>query len=116
MCFIAPATAQRRVYTAVETMPGFPGGEEALANYLTSNLRLSQDSLKDAELHSVFLSFIVEKNGSITGVKPVNPRNTYIERVAIHLVEKMPAWEPARHKGKKVAVHMTIPIRICFQE
>ena len=115
-CFVLPATAQRKVYTLAETMPVFPGGEEAMAKHLNQNLRFSEDSLKDAELHSVLLSFVIEKDGTITRVTPVNPRNTYIERVAMNVVKKMPAWKPGRHHGKNVAVQMTIPIRICFSE
>jgi TonB family protein len=91
--------------------PSFPGGEQALMNYLATNLKYTEQARKDHARGIAVLSFVVEEDGSITGVNTVRPIHPDLDREAIRVVSGMPAWTPGEAEGKPVRVRFTLPIR-----
>ena len=94
----------------VETMPKFPGGEEAMQQFLMNNLKYPQ-TVKDKGIEGiVFVSFIVEKGGKISGAKVLRAVENSLDAEALRVVNAMPKWTPGKQKGKTVRVQFNLPI------
>jgi protein TonB len=90
-----------------ERAPTFPGGEKQLMQYLKKNQR----SLSNSEMHGrVILSFIIEKDGSVTEAKVVKTLSDDADAEALRLIKKMPKWNPGIQNNNPVRVMYSIPI------
>lgn len=95
-----------------EAWPSFPGGEEALINYLKKNIKYPAAALKGKVSGTIFVQFTVSKDGVIREVHPLGPYKGYgMEAEAIRVICNMPKWKPARIGSKPVDVLFNIPIR-----
>ena len=91
------------------TMPKYPGGTEKMFEFIADNLRWPDD---DACIQGrVVVSFIVEKDGSLTDVKVIKSVDPAFDKEAIRVVKSMPKWEPGMWRGKPARVHYCIPIK-----
>lgn len=103
------------VFQTVEVMPEFPGGRQALFEFIGNNVKYPKmDKDNGTEGESVVM-FIIEKDGSVSGVQ-IYPGlegrgTTAMHKEAIRVIESMPRWTPGIQKGKKVRVKFTLPIR-----
>ncbi|MBR3520437.1 MAG: energy transducer TonB [Paludibacteraceae bacterium] len=88
----------------------FPGGNEGLSNYLRTNVTYPESALKNNETGKVFVSFVVEKDGSIGDVKVEKGVSADLDNVAMKVVREMPKWTPAMKDGKEVRTSLTLPI------
>lgn len=98
------------VYTVVEEQPQFPGGEIALMEYVSSNLRYPESCVKDSIQGRVTLSFVIDKDGTVTDVEEMRSPNADLTKEAIRLVSSMPKWIPGKQHGEAVRVKYVIPI------
>lgn len=113
--FLPPAD-NNEVFTFVEQPPQFPGGEEALARYLTKNLHYPEEAQKAKAGGTTFVQFIVDADGNIRDVKTVGAKKGYgLEDEAIRVVKAMPKWEPGVQNERQVAVQFNLPIRFSLQ-
>ena len=101
---------EEEIFTVVETQPQFPGGEDSLYNFIYSNLRYPQVAKDNAIEGRVFLTFVVEKDGSITNVKIIRDIGGGCGHEAKRVVEMMPKWIPGKQNGKPVKVQFNLPI------
>ncbi len=101
-----------KVYTEVDVMPEFPGGQQALYKYLGNNLRVKVEGTEEALQGRVFVNFIIEKDGSISNVKVVKGADgcEACNKEAVRVVSSMPKWSPGKHHYNPVRVSFTIPI------
>jgi Ca-activated chloride channel family protein len=99
------------VFTVVETMPEFPGGTDSLLNFLRENLQYPENARKSSIEGSVFVSFTVGKDGSISDVKVVRGIGGGCDEEAVRVVRMMPKWKPAEQRGKPVSSQFTLPIK-----
>ena len=91
------------------TMPKYPGGTEKMFEFIAYNLRWPDD---DACIQGrVVVSFIVEKDGSLTDVKVEKSLDPSFDKEAIRVVKSMPKWEPGMWRGKPARVKYCIPIK-----
>ena len=91
--------------------PSFPGGDSALVVFIRSNIQYP-DTAKQYHMEGVvYASFIVEKNGGLSGFKIIRGIGWGCDEEAIRVLKLMPNWEPATRKGKPVRVQMNIPVR-----
>ena len=98
------------VYMVVEESPEFPGGTNALMGYLRDNMVIP-DSCRENNIQGrVLVTFIVEKDGSITKPVVVKNVNHLLDAEALRLVSAMPKWKPGRQNGHAQRVKFTIPI------
>lgn len=98
--------------TFVEYMPEYPGGEPALAKYLNKNVRYPHLAQESDIQGTVFIQFVVNRDGSITDVKTVGAaKGGGLEEEAMRVVRNMPKWKPGRQNGQNVAVFFNLPIR-----
>jgi TonB family protein len=99
------------VFAIAEEMAQFNGGDKALQNYLKTNLIYPEDAKNAKKKGSVYVSFIVEKDGSLSAISIVKSLDKSCDAEAIRLVKNMPAWIPATSRGKSVRVKLIQPIR-----
>ena len=98
------------VYQMVEEMPQFPGGENALMSHVSKNLVYPEEA-KEKEIQGrVFVSFVIEKDGSVSNVKVLRGIGGGCDEEAVRAVSSMPKWKPGKMKGKPVRVNYQIPI------
>jgi protein TonB len=88
----------------------FPGGAAALNKFIVSNIQYPETSIDMEEQGKVYLSFVVEPDGSITGVKVERGVSRDLDREAKRVVRAMPKWEPGEAGGKKVRTRCRLPI------
>jgi Ca-activated chloride channel family protein len=103
-----------RVFTTVESMPSFPGGEDSLKAFLQKNLVYPASSKSKGISGTVYLTFTVEKDGSISDMKVMRGVNDEFDAEAIRVLGMMPKWIPGRQNGKSVNVQMTLPIKFAL--
>ena len=98
------------VFQIVEQMPQFPGGEKAMMKYVSENIKYPQEA-RDKDIDGrVFVSFVVEKDGSIGEVKVMRGIGGGCDEEAARVISAMPKWEPGKQKGKPVRVSYMMPI------
>ncbi|MET3881060.1 TonB family protein [Chitinophaga sp. OAE865] len=103
--------------TIVEIMPEFPGGEAALAKYLGNNIRYPHIAQENGIQGTVFIQFVVNRDGSISQVKTVGAaKGGGLEEEAIRVVGKMPKWKPGIQNGQYVAVYFNLPVRFSLND
>ena len=99
------------VFMVVEKMPEFPGGQQALFNYLSEHVKYPKDAQEQAIEGRVICQFIVEKDGSIGNITVVRTSgNESLDNEAIRVIQSMPKWKPGLQRGKPVRVKYTLPI------
>ncbi len=99
------------IFTVVEDQPQFPGGEEARQKFLEDNLRYPQMAREAGIQGTVFVTFVVETDGSVTDVQILRGIGGGCDQEAVRVVEMMPRWEPGRQRGQAVRVQFNMPIR-----
>ncbi|MCF0056722.1 TonB family protein [Dyadobacter sp. CY356] len=94
-----------------EQKPQFPGGEEALAKYIQSNIRYPEEAIGVSAGGIALVSFTINSNGDVRKPKLVKEIGLGIDDEALRLVLNMPRWEPARQNGRAVSMEYTLSIR-----
>ena len=98
------------VYDVVEELPQFPGGMEELMKYLATKVKYPKSAQTEGIEGRVLVSFVVEKDGSITHSKVVNSASPELDAEALRVVKSMPRWTPGKEKGEVVRVKFNVPI------
>ena len=99
-----------KVFDVVEEMPSFPGGNAALMSYLNSNTKYPVVAQENGVQGRVIVSFVVERDGSISDVKVARSVDPSLDREAQRVVKSMPRWTPGKQNGQTVRVKYTVPV------
>ena len=110
-----PSTQGIKVYETVEQMPEFPGGMEALINFLQENVKYPENAVKNDIEGRVLVQFIVDKTGQVCDAEVVRSVSEELDAEALRVVKSMPNFIPGRQDGKPVAVWFTLPITFKLQ-
>ena len=94
----------------VEDMPEYPRGMEAMMKFVAENLKYPEQMQKDKVEGRVLLSFVVEKDGSVTNIEEVQSPHPVLTEEAIRVVKLMPKWKPGKQDGKEFRVQFNLPI------
>ena len=94
----------------VEQQPSYPGGFQALLDFLRENTKYPEQAQKDSIEGRVVLSFVVETDGSITEPKVVRSVHPLLDEEALRVAKLMPKWEPGYQNGTPVRVKYNIPV------
>ncbi len=105
-----PALAEEP-FAAVEQMPEFPGGFESMAKFLSENLKYPAKARENNEYGTVFVSFVVLKEGQIIDATIAKGVSEALNAEALRVVQAMPKWNPGKQSGKEVPVRVSLPIR-----
>lgn len=103
------------VFTLVEVMPEFPGGETALNKFMKDNLHYPKKAMESGITGKVIVSFLVDENGNIRNVKVLKGIGGGCDEEAIRLIKMMPAWKPGKMGGKPVKVSMSLPVKFSLR-
>ena len=98
------------LFSVVEVMPQYPGGQIAMMKYIMENMKYPEQAMKKGIQGRVAVSFIVEKDGSISNVRPIHSVHTLLDKEAVRVVKSMPKWSPGKQHGKPVRVQLIVPI------
>ena len=99
-----------KIFDVVDKMPQFPGNDSQLFNFISSNLRYPQQSMRDGIQGRVMVQFVVDKDGNVRDAKVLRSVNYELDEEALRVIGLMPKWIPGEQKGVKVAVHYVIPV------
>ena len=108
-------SANDKVYEVCEQMPTFPGGDAALMKYLAENIKYPVSAQKAKEQGRVVVQFIVEKDGTVTGVKTVRSVTPALDAEAVRVIKAMPKWTPGKQGGQPVRVNYNVPVSFRLQ-
>ena len=103
-------TAPQDVFDVVEEMPQYPGGMQAMLSFLQENITYPKDAQEKKISGRVLVTFVVEKDGSISNVETVKSVFPSLDEEAVRIVKGMPNWKPGKQNGKVVRVKYTLPI------
>ncbi|WP_316795832.1 energy transducer TonB [Pedobacter agri] len=97
-------------FISIEKQPEFPGGIKAFYSFLNENIKYPKEAAKRQIQGRVFLSFIVEKDGSLTGIKVIRGLSFDINDEAVRVLSASPYWNPGIHFGVPVRVKYNINV------
>ncbi|MBQ6761079.1 MAG: energy transducer TonB [Prevotella sp.] len=103
------------VFDVVEQMPSFPGGYQALFDYLDKNIKYPAKAVKNKIQGRVIVQFIVDEKGNLSDIKVVKSVEPYLNAEAVRVVKSMPRWNPGMQNGKAVKVRYTLPVTFRLQ-
>lgn len=101
---------EAQIFTVVESMPGFPGGEAARIKYLNENIKYPQMARESGIQGRVFVTFVVEKDGKVTDVRVLRGIGGGCDEEAVRVIKNMPKWNAGKQRGKPVRVQFNMPI------
>lgn len=104
-----------QIFVVVESMPEFPGGNLALMRYLQENIKYPALAKEMGIKGRVFLSFVVEKDGSVTDVQVLRGIGGGCDEEAIRVIESMPRWKPGTQRNHPVRVQFNLPVKFTLQ-
>ena len=112
-----PLTEERaKIFGDVaEQMPSFPGGQSKLMEFLAENTRYPEECEETCVQGRVVVSFLVERDGSISHIKVVKSVDPLLDEEAVRVVSSMPKWIPGSQNGERVGVKYTIPVTFRLQ-
>ena len=97
-------------FMVVENMPEFPGGDAGIMKYIQKNVKYPPIAKEYNITGKVFVSFIVDKSGSVSDVKIARGVDKSLDAEALRVVKSLPKYKPGKQRGKAVRVMFTIPI------
>jgi len=106
---------ENKVFTAVEQMPQFPGGEAELMKYISKNLKYPPVAMENNIQGRVVVQFVVTKTGKIGEVKVVRGKDPDLDKEAVRVVKSLPDFIPGKMNGQTVNVWYTLPITFKLQ-
>ena len=106
---------EEEIFQVVENDPEFPGGAEALYKYLAQNIKYPQLARENNITGRVYVTFVVEKDGSVTGVRVLRDIGGGCGQEAIRVVKAMPKWTPGKQRGKNVRVQYNLPVNFSLR-
>ena len=110
-----PKEEETKVFDVVEQMPQFPGGQQALFEYLSKNIKYPVIAEENGVQGRVIVTFVVERDGSITDVKVVKSVDPSLDKEAQRVVKAMPHWIPGKQNGSAVRVKYRVPVTFRLQ-
>ena len=118
ICCLMTANAQKtvvsqtnqKVYDTVDQMPEYPGGMQAMIEFLQTSMKYPEDAAKQKVEGRVMVQFVVETDGSVSGVHVAKQVFPSLDAEAIRVVQAMPKWTPGKNGGQVVRVKYNLPI------
>lgn len=108
-------TSNDKVFEKVENMPEFPGGEQAMMDFVAKNVQYPKEAMEKEISGRVLVGFIVEKDGSISETEVVKGIGGGCDEEAVRVIKAMPKWKPGKEKGKPVRVSYMMPFTFKLQ-
>lgn len=107
-------TSDNPVYTVVETMPAFPGGDSALIKFLRQNIHYPELARESRIQGTVYVTFILEKDGKVSNVRILRGIGGGCDEETMRVIKLMPPWNPGKCGNNAVRVQMNMPVKFTF--
>lgn len=104
------STGGEEIFVVVENPPQFPGGPEAMMQFLGDNIRYPVEAHRKGIQGRVICNFVVMKDGSIDSVNVVRGVDPLLDAEAVRVLQSMPKWEPGTQRDQAVNVRFTLPV------
>lgn len=111
----AQSTPKSSEVSGDEVYPVFPGGNEGMIQFLTSELKYPETAKKNNVQGTVYVSFVVKENGKVTNAKIVKSVDPELDAEALRVINAMPDWTPGTKNGKATNFDMQLPLRFALQ-
>jgi TonB family protein len=113
----APEAGQgeKEVFVVVEEMPKFPGGMEAMMQWIGQQMKYPEQAKKDGIQGVVYVGYIVTRSGKVATVEVERSAHPLLDAEAVRVVGAMPDWTPGTQRGKAVDVRLVIPIKFSLK-
>ena len=107
---------EEEIFMIVESMPEFPGGQQALFKYLAENVKYPVIAQENGIQGRVICQFVVEKDGKVSDIQVVRSSGeASLDKEAQRVINSMPKWKPGKQRGKPVRVKYTLPVNFRLQ-
>lgn len=106
---------EAEIFQIVESMPEFPGGDVARMQFLHDNIKYPQIARESGIQGTVYVTFVVEKDGRVTDIRVLRGIGGGCDEEAIRVIKAMPRWAPGKQRGKPVRVQFNMPIKFTLQ-
>lgn len=103
------------IFLVVEEEPEFPGGMQALNEYLASNTKYPQIAKENGITGVVYVNFVIDSKGKVGKIKVARSVDPLLDAEAIRVVQSMPQWKPGKQSGRAVHVSFNLPVRFVLQ-
>jgi TonB family protein len=103
------------IFTVVEEMPEYPGGDEARVAFLSKNIQYPQLAKESGVQGTVYLTFVVDTKGNVTHVEVLRGIGSGCDEEAARVTRMMPRWKPGKQSGKPVQVQFNMPVKFSLQ-
>lgn len=102
------------IFTVVEDMPSYPGGQGAMMKFLAANIKYPAQAKENGIQGRVFINFVVEADGKVSNVKLLRGIGGGCDEEAMRVVSAMPNWIPGKQDGKGVRVSYNLPVKFAL--
>jgi protein TonB len=106
---------EMEIFTVVESMPTYPGGDAARMKFLQENIKYPQMARESGIQGTVYVTFVVEPDGSVSDVRVLRGIGGGCDEEAVRVIKAMPKWIPGKQRGKPVRVQFNMPIKFTLQ-
>jgi len=106
-----PKNDGKPIFTIVEEMPSFPGGEDELKKFLASNLIVPDDARKAGIQGTVYATFLVKEDGTVADAKIIRGLEASCDNEVLRVINLMPKWYPGKQNGRPVTVQFNMPVK-----
>ncbi|WP_340112431.1 energy transducer TonB [Maribellus mangrovi] len=110
----AQDTEKEKVYTEVDVMPEYPGGQDAFLKFISENVKYPENAKKNEIQGKVFVNFVVDETGAVTKVKVVRGVDPELDKEAVRVIKLLEKFTPGTKDGKAVKVKYTVPINFAL--
>jgi protein TonB len=104
-----------KIFTIVEEMPSFPGGENKLFEYLRNNIKYPPVARENGITGRVYVTFVVDRDGKIKDAKVIRGIGAGCDEEALRVVRTMPDWKVGKQNGRAVQVQYNLPINFTLK-
>ena len=111
-----PEPKKEEIFTAVEQMPQFPGGEAELMKYIANHIKYPPMAAENNIQGRVVVKFVVKKDGSVGEVQVLRGKDPDLDKEAVRVVRTLPNFIPGKMNGQAVSVWFTLPINFKLQQ
>ena len=109
------APREEALFITVEQQPEYPGGMAALGAFIQKNLKYPQQAIRSDMSGRVFVSFVVNTNGSLTDVQVLKGIGFGCDEEALRVIRQMPRWKPGMQSGRAVRVRYNLPVAFTLE-
>jgi len=107
---VSDTSKKEMAFDVAEEMPEFPGGIEAMFEFLASEMNYPLEAYSNGIQGKVVVRFIVDRDGELRDIEVLKKVHPLLDEEGIRVVKMMPKWTPGKQRGKNVSVYMNLPL------